>query len=179
MDQIDQTTTKAFCRWCNSKFDCTQEEAANYIVSNGSCPTCSEAIFKSNNIANIRDSIELIDDPVLVLQPEPRLVYTANNKAGRLFNKDISQMEGVRGGQVFDCIQSFTEAGCGKDLNCEKCTIKQAIVDTLNTGNSFEGLKSPLDVKRGDNIISFILQISTEKVGDFALVRIDEYKPVK
>lgn len=179
MDKIDQASTKVSCRWCNSWFNCTQEEAVNFIVSNGSCPVCSEAIFRSNNIAKIRESIELIDEPILVLQPEPRLVYTANNKAGYLFNKEISQMEGIRGGQVFDCIQSFTEAGCGMDINCEKCTIKQTIVDTLSAGNSFKALKSPLDVKQGDNTISYILQISTEKIGDLALVRIDEYRPVK
>lgn len=177
MEQVCSTGDRHICRWCGLSFSSTPEESAGFIVSGGSCPSCSDILFKSLDKVKIREAIEPIDEPVLVLQADPRLVFTANSKATGVFNKQLSRMEGFRGGQVFDCTQSFTEAGCGKDISCENCKIKQMIVDTLSTGNSFKSDKIPLDVKRGDIIIPFVLQISTEKTGDLALVRIDTYEP--
>jgi len=69
--------------------------------------------------------LETIDVPVLLMQGNPRQVVTANQKALALFEKKPKDVEGHRGCQVFDCIHSFTEAGCGKDANCEDCNIKK------------------------------------------------------
>lgn len=164
------------CRWCQTEFSVTPKKCSDFIITGGSCISCDNIVFKSNNVITIRGFIDTIDIPILVLQAEPRQVFTANKKACELFGKGLHQMEGFRGGQVFDCVQSFTEAGCGKDINCENCDIKGAIIGTLTMGNSFENIKSTLDIKKDDKISTYLLQISTEKVGDLALVRIDEYK---
>lgn len=168
---------KPLCLWCQSELDVNYEQSADYLITGGSCAACAGKIFNSSAPAAIKELVDRIDVPILVLQPEPRLVYTANKFACELFGKDLSQVEGFRGGQVFDCIQSFTELGCGKDANCENCKIKGAIVETFS-GQSFAHIESPLDIKKADKIINYILQISTEKAGDFALVRIDKYMPV-
>jgi dienelactone hydrolase len=42
------------------------------------------------------------------MQPDPRQVRTANKKACDLFEKELTQIEGYRGGQVFDCVHAFT-----------------------------------------------------------------------
>jgi hypothetical protein len=110
------------------------------------------------------------------MQPEPRQVYTANKKALELFGKDLSQTEGHRGGEVFDCVHAFTEAGCGKDINCDNCKIKTAIVETFTKGRSFEGVSTPLEIKKNGEINTYLLEVSTERVGDLALVKIEQYK---
>ncbi|HAF45060.1 MAG TPA: hypothetical protein DCK83_09035 [Gallionellaceae bacterium] len=109
------------------------------------------------------------------MQGNPRQVITANKKALGLFGKELHQVEDKRGGQVFDCIHSFTEAGCGKDVNCENCKIKDAIVDTFNTGDSHIGVATTLQIRKADGIQPHVLQISTEKVGELALVRVERF----
>ncbi len=59
--------------------------------------------------------LDTFDAPLLLMQPEPRRVRTANRSACCLFRKELSQVEGLRGGEVFDCEHAFTERGCGLD----------------------------------------------------------------
>jgi len=100
-----------------------------------------------------RESLEAIETPVLLMQGNPRQVVTANQRARDLFRKELHEVEGRRGGQVFDCVHSFTDAGCGKDVNCEDCKIRKA-----------------------EGTMTYVLQVSTEKAGDLALVRIERYE---
>ncbi len=119
--------------------------------------------------------LELIDQPVLLLQEHPRQVVAGNRCALELFGK--TQVAGHRGGEVFDCLHSFSEAGCGKDAHCEPCTIRGAIVDTFTTCRSHHNVSATLQVKNADGIRPYTLQVSTEKTGDMALVRIERYRP--
>jgi hypothetical protein len=114
--------------------------------------------------------------PTLLMQAEPRQVVTANQSACQLFSKDLSEIEGCRGGQVFDCIHSFTEAGCGLDENCEDCKIKNAVVDTFASGNSYANVQTVLDIKKQHEIIPYAMVISTEKTGEFVLITVIKYE---
>lgn len=170
---------KPVCKWCNSTDDYSSQHPDRFPVTGGICNKCANIISqKTESTAANRLYIDKINSPVLLMQPDPRQVYTANKKASELFGKDLSLMEGHRGGQVFDCIHSYTEAGCGKDKNCENCKIKAAIVDTFTTGNSFSEIESLLTVNKNDRISNYLLRITTEKTGDFALVRIDYYNQI-
>lgn len=123
-----------------------------------------------------RDALEAIEAPVLLMQGNPRQVVTANRRALDLFRKELHEVEGRRGGQVFDCVHSFTEAGCGKDVNCEGCKVRKAIVDTFETGNPHHGISTSLPIRKADGTNNYVLQVSTEKLGDLALVRVERYE---
>lgn len=124
---------------------------------------------------NKTDFIDAIDAPILLMQGNPRQVVTANRAALALFAKPLHEVEGRRGGEVFDCVHAFTEAGCGKDVNCESCAIKAAIVDTFDTATPHDGVTFGLTLRKADGDKRCVLQVSTEKAGDLALVRIDRY----
>lgn len=124
---------------------------------------------------NHSEWIEAIDAPILLMQGNPRQVVTANRRALELFGKNLHEVEGRRGGQVFDCIHAFTEAGCGKDGNCEGCRIRDGIIDTFTTGKPHKGVSSPLQIKKANGTMTYELQVSTEKIGDLALVRIERF----
>ncbi|MBI4998038.1 MAG: hypothetical protein HZC22_14325 [Rhodocyclales bacterium] len=117
-----------------------------------------------------------IEVPVLLMQGNPRQVVTANQLALELFGKRLNEVEGHRGGQVFDCEHSFSAAGCGMDANCEHCAIKGAIVDTFTTGLPHEAVAATLPVRKAGVAGYRALQVSTEKTGDLALVRIERYE---
>lgn len=124
---------------------------------------------------NYREWIESIDAPLLLMQGNPRQVITANRRALELFEKELDGVEGLRGGQVFDCIYAFTEDGCGKDSNCEGCKIRDGIIDTFTTGKPHNGVSTSLQIKTTNGTMTYVLQVSTEKVGNLALVRIERF----
>lgn len=130
---------------------------------------------KGSNDFNYSEWIDAIDAPILLMQGNPRQVVTANRKALELFEKELPEVEDHRGGQVFDCVYAFTEVGCGKDSNCEGCKIRDAIIDTFITGRQHNGVSTTLQIKKANETINFELQVSTEKVGDLALVRIERF----
>ncbi len=154
---------------------CGEEATGANAIMNGICTTCS---FQISNSSNKRELLEAIAAPVLLMQGNPRQVITANKQALGLFGKELHEVEDKRGGQVFDCVHSFTEAGCGKDANCENCKIKNAIVDTFNTGNSHTGVSTSLQIRKANGTSTYVVQVSTEKVGDLALVKVERYDEV-
>jgi len=148
-------------------------QLAQSNVTYGICGAC---IFQVSGASNNSELLEAIDAPILLMQGTPRQVVAANRKALELFEKELHEVEGHRGGQVFDCIHSSTEAGCGKDSNCENCKIKDAIVDTFATARSRKGVSTSLQIKKANGTKTYVLQVSTEKVGDLALVRVERYE---
>ena len=124
---------------------------------------------------NPRVFVDSYEAPVLLMQAESRQVVAANRKACELFGKDLSLSEGFRGGQVFDCIHSFSEAGCGKDPNCEGCKIKDAVVDTFSTGRPHPDVRTVLDIRKQNETTPYDIRISTEKVGGYAVLTIRNY----
>lgn len=159
----------ANCSICGTEIP-PGDRAARRNVTQGICDGCVAS-------APASALIESIDAPVLLMQGNPRQVVTANRKALALFGKELPEVENHRGGQVFNCVHSYTEAGCGKDANCEDCRIKNAIVDTFATDNAHRSVSAELSIRRAGGTKTCALQVSTEKVGDFALVRIDRYAP--
>lgn len=133
-------------------------------TSSSSCNDTPQRIVKSRQF------------PTLLMQAEPRQVVTANERACELFNKGLIEIEGYRGGQVFDCSHSFTEAGCGKDENCEDCKIKNAVVDTFASGKSHTNIQTILDINKQNKIIPYAMLVSTEKVGEFVLITVNKFE---
>lgn len=129
-----------------------------------------------NDAKNNRNALDSIDGAVLLMQPDPRQVYTANKKAMELLGKNLRQIEGHRGGEVFDCIHSFTEAGCGKDPNCDDCKIRNAVVETFKTGKAFNRVSTRLEIKKREKMTPYLVEVSTERAGELALLRIDRYE---
>ena len=159
------------CNLCGKDLAAASPQSTHGAITGSICESCADQVSVA---ASDRDWLEAIDAPVLLMQGNPRQVVTANRRALELFAKDLHQIEGHRGGDVFDCVHSFTEAGCGRDANCEGCKIKDAIIDTFTTAKSNRASAS-LQVKKADGLRTYALQVSTEKVSDLALVRIDRY----
>ncbi|MFZ2162405.1 MAG: PAS domain-containing protein [Sideroxyarcus sp.] len=159
------------CKVCG-KGTVSVSQAAPGSITFGICAAC---VTQVSDTPDSRAVLEAIHAPILLLHGNPRQVVSANKMALRLFGKEMYEVAGYRGGQVFDCIHSFTEAGCGKDENCENCKIKNAIVNTFTTGESHNGVATALQIKKPDGIKECIMQVSTERAGDLALVRVERF----
>lgn len=143
-------------------------------ISAAICDTCLAVLSQGTDRAKCREILWAINAPVLLMQPEPRQVFTANAAALALFGRHLSEAEGHRGGVVFGCVHSFTEAGCGRDVNCDDCRIKAAIVGAFS-GVTLGDASTILSIRRGSDT-PYAIAVSTERVGGYALVRIDRFE---
>ena len=143
-------------------------------VSGEICPTCLTTVAEASDQDECRRVLNAITSPILMLQPDPRQVFTANDQALAVFGRSLNGAEGHRGGEVFGCVHSFTALGCGKDANCEDCLIKGAIVGTFD-GTMAADVGATLLIRHGTDV-AYRLVVSTERVGHHALVRVDQFE---
>jgi transcriptional regulator of aromatic amino acid metabolism len=169
---------KQVCIFCKTNTVDDNDRSFERVVTGMTCDSCVRNFHTASGAATLKKLVDAIDAPLLVMQGEPRQVFTANKKALELFSKELDQVEDHRGGQVFNCIHAFSKAGCGKDINCQPCRIKNAIVETLTTDRQCNDISAVLDIKRDAGTNPYVLQISTKKIGSMALVRIHKYGPV-
>ena len=88
--------------------------------------------------------------------------------------KELHEVEGVIGGLVFECRYAKLPEGCGKTLHCDGCTIRNQVMDTAKTGRPYSGQPALLNPGFTKTEVEFKLKISTEKINDLVLLRIDE-----
>jgi hypothetical protein len=168
--KINMLNTCKVCEKRLSTADTTDHSAHTGIL----CTSCIEKIQNNEKRTALLESFDM---PVLLMQANPRQVVTANNRALEVFGKQLNQVEGHRGGEVFDCIHSFTDAGCGKDINCEGCRIKDAIINTFETGCAHTEIQTELTIRNHSDTEEIRdIQISTQIVGKLTFVSIDHFK---
>jgi hypothetical protein len=112
--------------------------------------------------------------PILLAESEPR-VLTANKPARDLLGKGLGDIEGHKGGEVIECVYASTPDGCGQDVHCKACTIRNTVLETFETGKNFLRVKAFPDIQFDQDTRTMSLEISTEKVGDVVLLRIDDF----
>jgi hypothetical protein len=165
---------KKICAWCKSELMAEDPNAPHpeQAVSHGMCRACAERMFSSFS-EPLSDFLDRLDVPILLIEPEPR-VCTANKSARTLLRKDLGQIEGRRGGEVIDCTYASTPEGCGNHQHCLSCTIRNTVIETFATGQPHSRVPAYPDIEILDDVKKFSMIISTEKVGNFVLLRIDE-----
>jgi len=121
------------------------------------------------------DSLKL---PVVMIN-RTGAVVTGNDEARKLLKKGLPEIEGCKGGDVFECAYARLPEGCGQTTHCSGCTIRRAVMKTFETGRSL--LKVPATLNRyvPGNPQKIKMLISTEKLADMVLLRIDEIQPGK
>ena len=75
---------------------------------------------------------------------------------------------------MFECAYATLPGGCGNTIHCDGCTIRNTVMDTFQTGKSH--LKKPAYRIHGipDKNQEIHYLISTVKVKDVVLLRIDK-----
>jgi len=115
----------------------------------------------------------MISEPVLMVD-SGGIVKAANKNGLKLLGKDLPAIENLPGGDVLECPNARLPEGCGHTLHCMTCAVRNIMMDTLAHGHSyirvpaFQKIRTP----EGEQIRRYT--ISTEKVGEFILLRIDE-----
>ena len=163
---------KKICAWCKKELEggpvFTESDTP---ISHGMCPECAFHVRASMGMP-LLEFLDGLHAPVVLVNRDGRVV-TANTDAQSILGKSIDKIEGFKGGEVFECEYSYLPEGCGNTVHCVGCTIRNMVMDTINSGKGHVRESAYLNHKTNGRI-EFL--ISTEKVGGYALLRIDEIR---
>jgi len=165
------------CAWCK----CDMGEVSGSLepeaefVSHGLCNSCGSQLFSQMGV-QLHEYLNTIGAPIAVVN-DRGLIQTINVQARTLLNKELAEIEDKPGGDVLDCIHATSPAGCGNTPACETCTVRSIVMDTFQTGQSHVQVPACLTRRSGTGRrrkTQFV--ISTERVANIVLLRIDELR---
>ena len=91
----------------------------------------------------------------------------------------VSKIKGVHLGEAIVCPYARLPGGCGQTIHCRSCTVRLTIHDTYTTGRSHYDVPAYQDVCFAREVKTICFLISTEKSGEFVLLKIHEVKDKK
>jgi PAS domain-containing protein len=165
---------KVICAWCHQELEPDPRHADDpgTEVSHGVCQSCAD-YFLSGKRPTLDKFLDRLAVPVLVVDSEGEIVL-ANQHALGVLGKDLDSVQGYRGGDAMECAYARLPGGCGQTEHCKACTIRNNVMKTFNTGQSLHRVPAYLNRWIGNEKVRIELLISTEKVDDTVLLRIDQ-----
>jgi len=163
---------KRICAWCKRELNIREELSTDGMITQGICSHCAVQFTRSTP-KSIRVILNSVSEPIFVIDAQGTVV-SANESGRRFSGKNDSELENRRGGDVWGCSYAKLPEGCGKTEHCKTCAIRNIVMETLTNGRGytnvpvFQSIRTP----SGAHIMRF--HISTEKVEDYILLRIDD-----
>jgi PAS domain S-box-containing protein len=98
----------------------------------------------------------------MMLLDRDRRVKKANGFAARFAQRTADEMTGLTGGEALRCLHHLDDPkGCGFGPACARCHVRQAVLDTFETGVSRTEVEAWLPFPKGDSAEERCLLIST------------------
>ena len=166
------------CARCKKELAAAVGAADSRVVSKGICGDCLRQI-EVDSPKSSREIIELFGVPVLLVDKGTRIL-AANKHAQKILNKPLPDLENHLPGEAVECVNSRQPGGCGKTLHCQACALRKTLEATIAGNKGMENVPAYLDIFQKDgSIIRRLLYISTEKLADFVLLRIDRVETLR
>ena len=143
-------------------------------VSHGLCKPCAHHFIAQVGMT-LTEYMEGIPAPVVTVTPDGS-IGTTNQEACELLGKSLDQIHGFKGGDVFECEYAQLPGGCGKTIHCSGCTIRNTVMDTMETGKSHIRAPAYLNPESDIEEHRMDLLISTKKEGGVVFLTIEEMK---
>ena len=164
---------KRVCAWCKKELGRVDSQASfDNVITHGICEICRDNLLFQMGVelGEFLDSLKL---PVVVVDRGGTIV-TGNDQARALLRKGLPEIEGYKGGEVFECAYARLPDGCGNTMHCSGCTIRRTVMETHGTGRSLLRVPATLNRNTPEDPEKIKLLISTERFADLILLRIDE-----
>jgi len=166
---------KRICAWCRKQLGSVDSRSGTEdVITHGICENCGENLMFQMGV-ELKEFLNSLKLPVVVVNGTGTIV-TGNDHAQKLLRKGPAEIQGYRGGEVFECAYARLPEGCGNTMHCSGCTIRRTVMDTYRTGKSFLRVPATLNTINLQKPEKIKLLISTEKIADLVLLRIDEMK---
>ena len=166
----------AICGWCLKKLgtsDGPQEGLNDQDVTTGICTDCAEFFTRNNSRQDMTTFLNTLPIPVVVVSGE-REVQFANDLASKAIGSDLNHFQGRRLGEAVECARARLPGGCGRTVHCKGCTMRMAIEETYETGESQCRKTAVMKRNTPDGEKDFYFIISTEKVGELVYLKVEE-----
>ena len=150
----------------------------DHKITSGICSDCMEEIL-TDQPQSVREILDSLEAPVLLLD-KGYLIRGANEAARKILGRPLADIENFLPGDAMECINARLPGGCGKTVHCQACTLRLVLNQTIKSGEDLERVPAYQDVFQKDGSVTrrFLL-ISTEKLEDFVLLRIDEIETLQ
>ncbi|NDY73213.1 hypothetical protein DO021_04055 [Desulfobacter hydrogenophilus] len=109
------------------------------------------------NLETIFDSAPFI----LAICDKDLCIHTINRKGTSLVKKAKKDLLGKFCGDVFHCRHSFNGCGCGKNIECPDCILRNSVLSTFETRNSCIEKETQMNLIIDGMETSFYFSIST------------------
>jgi len=164
---------KRICAWCRKELGTVDSQAgSDNVITHSICKSCKDNVLFQMGVelGVFLDSLKL---PIVVVNRRGTIV-TGNDQAKKLLRKGLPEIEGYKGGEVFECAYARLPEGCGNTMHCSGCAIRRTVMRTHETGRSFLRVPTTLNQNNSEHPKETKLLISTERLADLVLLRIDE-----
>ena len=164
---------KTICAWCRKEVHGGDSQAdSENVITHGICEGCKDNLLFQMGV-ELQVFLDSLGVPIVVVNREGTIV-TGNYQARTLLRKELAEIEGYKGGEVFECKYARLPEGCGNTIHCSGCSIRRAVMETYGTGRSFLRVPATLDQNTSEHPEKMSLLISTERLADLVLLRIDK-----
>jgi len=163
------------CAWCKAELPTANGEPG-HDITRCFCPACREYFSTPQTPKSLQQYLDEIGFPVLVMDDDVR-VLGFNEPARSLLGLRLEGCVGRYGGNVLECAYARLPGGCGNTEHCKACAIRRTITTTHTTGVGQVNVPAYQDIVTPGGVREVRFLISTEKVGNFVLLRIDEVQP--
>lgn len=169
---------KVKCAWCQKDISGSNKETQNidFPISHGICKDCSDSLMSELDTP-LKKFINSFEVPVMLVDNRNNAILI-NQAAREVSSLHIEVRGGPTCGMVVGCIHSDEPEGCGATVHCEGCVIRRSILYTYQTDNPcLQEACNDDQFYSGKRVAS--LKISTEKLGNRILLKIDPISPEK
>jgi hypothetical protein len=165
---------KTTCARCKKEISVSDsiDPLENAPITRGFCSDCLRKECSSYSVS-LRDFLDMFPKPVFLVDSDVRIL--ASNRPGlALLKKKPDEVDGKLGGDAFECRYAEQPGGCGMTIHCKTCAIRITVTDTFQTGKSHVEVPAYPDLHHitQENRIRFL--ITTERVGEAVILRIDD-----
>ncbi len=168
---------KRVCAWCNEELG-TVDAGPDFqnAITHGMCRSCRDDLVSGKG-RDLQRCIDKLEVPVVAVD-STGIMIAGNARVQGHLQKPLSQIREYLCGDVLACANTQLPGGCWNTANCPDCDIRRAVLFTYKTGERQHKIPALLNRLSSENQEPLMMLISTEKVADIILLRIDEMESI-
>lgn len=162
--EVEQCCKNGSTVWTEVVINPLFDEKGNFRVFIGVTRNISERKIAETELKKQKKLMDNIFEnaPIsMMIINKERRIENINDSGIKAARRKKEELIGLFGGEALSCVNSFKGDGCGKNEECNKCLLRNAVMNTFITGDDFHRLEGSLKTVHNGKISIHNLLIST------------------